>query len=573
MTFRRHESARFSMTIAKRLRIGDLIDPSTAANWISDREIGKQAAWNQIGSSSRWPQPSFVRLIQSGCDVVDRHIESVRVMSVKDFGAVGDGNAHPLSERFTSLAAAQNVYPFVTSLSQSVDWAAIQAAIKTLEAQPQRGVLRIPAGKYIISDTILVTKAIKIRGDGEASSIITATQSIDAIFANLASSNDHGLHIIDLTITNSLPIGSQTSGSGIRLNGVYRATIRNVKVLGCYNGVRATNSGLSVVSNLHVIVFNHAGLLFDGEIFDIYVSDFIISGTGQYGIKLLERCDESIFERGIISTVTTALYTDAAVLSVNQCPGFCRFSKISFDTCDNGIDLANCTDFVFDGSFVSCRPNHGAQVGVRGPTRNVSFSNTHFFWNGKSALVVGMQSAGTRALGCRFLSSSQTSSNTYDSVSIAAGFGSWDISHCTFDVEPGYATNPRYHINIASTGTADYRFANNRFGNAGTKNVNDLRQGADRQCHGNHGFRTRNAFAAIFLSGSTAGQAAHGLAETPNANFGVSFRINGYPPIVGSAQVRIRVLNTDANLIYFESDVPVPADTTLLGVASLIGDY
>lgn len=44
------------------------------------------------------------------------------------FGAIGDGTAHPLSERYTTLASAQAIYPFVTALTQTIDWAACQAA-------------------------------------------------------------------------------------------------------------------------------------------------------------------------------------------------------------------------------------------------------------------------------------------------------------------------------------------------------------------------------------------------------------------------------------------------------------
>ncbi|ELY5855466.1 hypothetical protein SNN70_004039 [Cronobacter malonaticus] len=46
----------------------------------------------------------------------------------EQFGAIGDGTLHPLSERYATLAAAQAVYPFVTSLTQTIDWAACQAA-------------------------------------------------------------------------------------------------------------------------------------------------------------------------------------------------------------------------------------------------------------------------------------------------------------------------------------------------------------------------------------------------------------------------------------------------------------
>lgn len=43
------------------------------------------------------------------------------------YGAIGDGTSHPLSERYATLAAAQVVYPHATALTQTIDWAAIQA--------------------------------------------------------------------------------------------------------------------------------------------------------------------------------------------------------------------------------------------------------------------------------------------------------------------------------------------------------------------------------------------------------------------------------------------------------------
>ncbi|WP_312202973.1 phage tailspike protein [Kosakonia cowanii] len=52
----------------------------------------------------------------------------IQFVTPEQFGAIGDGTPHPLSERYSTLAAAQAVYPFVTSLTQTIDWAACQAA-------------------------------------------------------------------------------------------------------------------------------------------------------------------------------------------------------------------------------------------------------------------------------------------------------------------------------------------------------------------------------------------------------------------------------------------------------------
>ncbi|EOL8954128.1 hypothetical protein ACM92A_002450 [Cronobacter malonaticus] len=54
--------------------------------------------------------------------------QAITWVTPEQFGAIGDGTPHPLSERYATLAAAQAVYPFVTSLTQTIDWAACQAA-------------------------------------------------------------------------------------------------------------------------------------------------------------------------------------------------------------------------------------------------------------------------------------------------------------------------------------------------------------------------------------------------------------------------------------------------------------
>lgn len=72
--------------------------------------------------------------------------DSVNIM---DFGAIGDGNTHPLSERFGSLALAQIVYPFATDLSDEIDWAAAQASINA------GLVISIPGDKiFLINRTV-----------------------------------------------------------------------------------------------------------------------------------------------------------------------------------------------------------------------------------------------------------------------------------------------------------------------------------------------------------------------------------------------------------------------------------
>lgn len=82
------------------------------------------------------------------------------VFSVKDFGAIGDGSSHPLSERFSSLAEAQAVYPHATALTEQIDWAAIQSAINTAVATAKPASIYLPDGKYLVNKRITVNPSL-----------------------------------------------------------------------------------------------------------------------------------------------------------------------------------------------------------------------------------------------------------------------------------------------------------------------------------------------------------------------------------------------------------------------------
>ena len=89
----------------------------------------------------------FVALVESGMAV-----NSYTLLNPQDFGAVGDGASHPLSNYYSTLAQAQVLYPHAVSLNDEIDWAAIQAAQNSV---PNRGCrMSIPFGTYIINRTL-----------------------------------------------------------------------------------------------------------------------------------------------------------------------------------------------------------------------------------------------------------------------------------------------------------------------------------------------------------------------------------------------------------------------------------
>ena len=92
------------------------------------------------------------------------------VGNVMDYGAIMDGNSHPLSSRYATLAAAQAVYPHATSLTDEIDWCAIQAAVNALLT-----CIVIPGGTAIINKAIVSSTApVTVQGAGQGSTVIVA---------------------------------------------------------------------------------------------------------------------------------------------------------------------------------------------------------------------------------------------------------------------------------------------------------------------------------------------------------------------------------------------------------------
>lgn len=83
----------------------------------------QDGAWKKVGSIESNIDSTMVSVMPQG------NLSQLLIyVTPEQFGAIGDGTVHPLSERYSTLAAAQAVYPFVTALTQTIDWAACQAA-------------------------------------------------------------------------------------------------------------------------------------------------------------------------------------------------------------------------------------------------------------------------------------------------------------------------------------------------------------------------------------------------------------------------------------------------------------
>jgi hypothetical protein len=126
-------------------------------------------------------------------------------VSVKDFGAIGDGSSHLLSKKYGTLQDAQDVYPFVNSLDHELDWAALQAALNS-----GKNIL-VPEGKYLISEVAETRgRSLKICGQGDKSILVS-----DSVILRLINcSNSIVSHLRLENATNPFLIDRWNDGMG-----------------------------------------------------------------------------------------------------------------------------------------------------------------------------------------------------------------------------------------------------------------------------------------------------------------------------------------------------------------------
>ncbi|EFX3898367.1 hypothetical protein H3Z28_002206, partial [Salmonella enterica subsp. enterica serovar Ank] len=117
--------------------------------WVS---VGDASLRSDLANVEKGDALIAVKQPYTGASQRTQHDKNKDVINVKDFGAVGDGGDHPLSEFFSTLSVAQIAYPFVTSLTQSIDYAALQSAINAAKAL--NAAVFIPSGSYVVNDEV-----------------------------------------------------------------------------------------------------------------------------------------------------------------------------------------------------------------------------------------------------------------------------------------------------------------------------------------------------------------------------------------------------------------------------------
>jgi hypothetical protein len=193
------------------------------------------------------------------------------LINPKDFGAIADCKSRPLSSVHASLAAARAVYPFITSLSQELDYAAIKAASNAAfgadgaeHAYANRTLnqpLYLPGGCYNLGDdTWLIRNAVGIRISG-AGRLATRILSNKTVLATdgLWYSQIEGIEFSSLSKTAkvALDIDGNVPGHPYETRGVQGNTLKDLLIDGggseyAFSLCRQGQSGGQCSENLYL---------------------------------------------------------------------------------------------------------------------------------------------------------------------------------------------------------------------------------------------------------------------------------------------------------------------------------
>lgn len=191
---------------------------NAAANLLlfSTGTVTKTSRWDNFVN---WAMQTFAGFTAAGTGATARTIQGKlrEVVSVKDFGAVGDG---------------------VTN-----DTAAILLAVAALKAAGG-GTLLFPAGTYLITAAITFDGTVDIwfKGQGWASIIKTTTAGVICIDLGSSSADSTS----DTRVMDLLVLGAAGTSHGIRMQRLHSARVENVRIRNCggdgllYNGCYAS---------------------------------------------------------------------------------------------------------------------------------------------------------------------------------------------------------------------------------------------------------------------------------------------------------------------------------------------
>lgn len=376
-------------------------------------------------------------------------ITSRRGAALCALGFVGDGASHPLSQRFSSLAAAQAVFPRATALTEEIDGHAIQKFIDEHHSRRPFDplVVELPDGCYAVSSTTILSGKVATTVRGNNSFITWNKAGIDGWLHGAAST---GFQAIE---------GARFEMKGVNLlcQGVGGTAlwVEQFPRTGGFHmdGVRITGSGFQKTNywNRPVVGIGCGDLLWEGvAIVGSIDGDLSTKSDGVYitydttkfpnvqgsFFYRFNNCDVSWYQTGynILATKTIeGLYIQGG--NINSCINAVRYNNT---TVDQGGGYPSPQFFIINNQIECYGPYFDLKA-----VQNVKIKGNLFLVNGPRA---GVADPGA------FL---------WDWMSLKQQ--ACDIDVCDNDFTFFDKCSPRYLVNADALGVQNINIAGNKF--------------------------------------------------------------------------------------------------------------
>lgn len=304
------------------------------------------------------------------------------VISVKDFGALGNDS--------------------------NDDTAEIQAAIAAAVTRGG-GIVYFPSGTYKISSELaLSNNNITLVGENRNSTIIkqyTANAKIVNISGSFCNVTSLGFSYSP-TPTNG--------GTAIYVTASY-ATLADFVVNNAYIGVYFYGASAVAGKVTQFEIFNYESVGLQCEALnDVFISQFIINAGNTSrgalgGIRLYGKVEAFIATDGDILLGVYSMTTDTTSNTVGDRPAYNNFTNVYFDSSVNGALSDKMVETEFVGCWFSGGRSGSGQPGMQVyNSSSISFTNCRFFNCGSSGCYVDSTSVRTAFTSCQFESNSQT---------------------------------------------------------------------------------------------------------------------------------------------------------------------
>jgi Head binding len=326
---------------------------------------------------------------------------AVRVESTKslrdftvDNSVTGTGTLVPLSAVFPNLAAAQAIYPFVTSLTQSLDWAVIKAAMVWGAAQTLPCHIECEDGKYMVNDFLRLNDSLNC---------LTPVEDVTFIGGGSHRSYDNG---------DSSPFSISASGTFDTLIDLRASRKLKLQGIGIFAPstinkiIRLGSEGCSNISQMSRVATLENIMVYGGQRnLDAYLISGLLAKTNNFsraaarGLNL-NACGDSEFTENLVNNCGPILtggigsnYYDGCAVIFYGGGGSNRWSGGKIEVVSKGILLDNVHtigvhEVTFDKNkefalaISGNQDTEGKTTNFGYQPRNISVTSNNFICNG-----------------------------------------------------------------------------------------------------------------------------------------------------------------------------------------------